>query len=63
MAHDTLIREGIPQPKIAVCMNPHAGEMDMEKRKRKLSLPLNAHKVKVYRHSVRCPLTRFSSEQ
>ncbi|TWL54279.1 hypothetical protein CHCC15335_2469 [Bacillus licheniformis] len=55
MAHDTLIREGIPQPKIAVCMNPHAGEMDMEKRKRKLSLPLNAHKVKVYRHSVRCP--------
>ncbi|MCY9398433.1 4-hydroxythreonine-4-phosphate dehydrogenase PdxA [Bacillus haynesii] len=27
LAHDTLIRAGIPQPKIAVCgINPHAGE-------------------------------------
>jgi len=44
--HDTLIRAGIPPPKIAVCgMNPHAVRMvclDMEKKKRKLFLPLNA---------------------
>lgn len=46
LAYETLIRAGIPQPKIAVCgMTPMAVRMvclDMEKEKRKLFLALTA---------------------
>ncbi len=61
LAHDTLIRAGIPQPKIAVCgMNPHAGENGLFGHGEEEEKIVPAVER---RHSGRCCLTRFSSEQ
>ena len=61
LAYDTLIRAGIPQPKIAVCgMTPHGSENGLfghGEGEEKIVPGVDR------RHSVRCPLARFSSEQ